>query len=101
MGRLDFARLPVFSGLTEVDLIKRYLAKNGRYRTNGLPTFGRVSSLLGNYAETQGANASQSASGALFGVEPGRVFNASGRPGRNLRRRHLQQRQPLVLLCAV
>ncbi len=78
VGRLDFARLPVFSGLTEVDLIKRYLAKNGRYRTNGLPTFGRVSSLLGNYAETQGANASQSASGALFGVESGRVFNASG-----------------------
>lgn len=75
VGRLDFARLPAFSGLTEVDLIKRYLAKDWRYRTNGIPTFGRVSTHLGNPAAPYGASVAQSFAGAAFGTEPGRVFN--------------------------
>ena len=82
VGRLDFARLPAFSGLTEVDLVKRYLAKETRYRVHVIPTFGRVSAFLGNYAEPHGANLGQSLAGAAFGAEPGRFFN-----GANLRQR--------------
>lgn len=74
VGRLDFARLPAFAGLTEVDLIKRYLAKDARYRAHGIPTFGRVSAHVGKSPE-EGINIAQGFAGAAFGVEPGRVFN--------------------------
>lgn len=88
VGRLDFARLPMFTNAVwmpaagktnetqrEVELIRMYLAKNWRYRTNGIPTFGRVSTHLGNGSAPFGANSAQSLGGAAFGLEPGRVFN--------------------------
>ncbi len=75
VGRVDFARLPAFGTLSEVDLIRRYLAKDFRYRTNGIRTAGRVSAHLGNPAEFYGANAAQGFAGAAFGVEPATVFS--------------------------
>ncbi len=64
--------------MSEVDLIKRYLAKDWRYRTNGIPTTGRVSRYWqqGTAAlwELGSVNAAQSFAGAAFGTEPGRVF---------------------------
>jgi hypothetical protein len=75
VGRVDFARLPVFGRVSELDLLRRYLAKDNRYRTNGIRTAGRVSVHLGNPSELFGINAAQSFAGAAFGVEPARVFN--------------------------
>jgi len=80
VGRVDFAHLPAFRGLSEVELIRRYLAKDFRYRTNDLPAFGRVSAHLGNAAAFLGANVAHSFAGAAFGIEPATVFN-----GLNLR----------------
>lgn len=77
VGRVDFARMPAFSGFSEVDLIKRYLAKDGRYRTNGTPPSGRVSLHLGNAFGNLAVQSAQSFAGAAFGVEPGRVFNGA------------------------
>lgn len=74
VGRVDFAGITVFPGMNEADLIKRYLAKDFRYRDNGMPTFGRVSAYMAEL-EQFGANAAQGLAGAAFGIEPGRVFN--------------------------
>ena len=79
MGRVDFARMPAFAPLTETDLIKRYLAKDFKYRANGLPTFGRVSAFAGNDKALFGVNTAQSFAGAAFGTEPGRVFHGYNR----------------------
>lgn len=88
VGRIDFARLPGFAdaawmsvaGKTnetqrEVEMIRMYLAKGWRYRTNGLPTYGRVSAALLNNWDVQGAYSAQSLAGAAFGLDPGRVFH--------------------------
>lgn len=75
VGRVDFARLTVFGDVSEAELIRRYLAKDFRYRANALPTAGRVSAHLGNPAELTGAHSALSFAGAAFGVEPGKVFN--------------------------
>ncbi len=75
VGRVDFAGLSVFGRLSEAELIRRYLAKDFRYRENRVPTAGRVSAHLGNPAMVTGAHSAQSFAGAAFGVEPGAVFS--------------------------
>lgn len=76
VGRVDFSRLPVFSGLGEVDLIKRYLQKDFRFRRGETPTFGRVLSCLQNSWEAEGVNAASSFSGG-FGVATGTLVSAN------------------------
>lgn len=75
VGRVDFARLPVFGEVSEAELIRRYLAKDFRYRAHAIPTAGRVSAHLANPAAITGAHSAQSFAGAAFGLEPGGVFN--------------------------
>ncbi|HRI13169.1 MAG TPA: hypothetical protein PLX89_09195 [Verrucomicrobiota bacterium] len=75
VGRIDFARLTVFNPLTEVDLLKRYFAKDFKYRANGVPTFGRVSFLSGNSQGPNGMTSALGLSGAAFGVAPGTIIS--------------------------
>ncbi|MBN9692293.1 MAG: hypothetical protein J0M24_18760 [Verrucomicrobia bacterium] len=81
VGRVDFRRMPVFSGLSESQLVQRYLAKDFKYRTNGIPTFVRVS-VYENNGSGWGIPSGQGLAGASFGVAPGTVFQ-----GANLRER--------------
>ena len=76
VGRVDFARLPVFVGLSEVDLIKRYLAKDFRYRAHQIPTFGRVS-VYANSGGDSGFTAGRGFAGAAFGVSRATLFSGS------------------------
>ncbi len=79
VGRVDFARMTVFAGRTEAQLIQRYLEKDFRYRAHGVPTFGRVSYFASNNPEFA-LRSAQGLSGAAFGLAPGTVFS-----GANLR----------------
>ncbi|MCL5098227.1 MAG: hypothetical protein M1608_12010 [Candidatus Omnitrophica bacterium] len=76
-GRVDFANMPAFSSASEIDLIKRYLSKNHRYRTGQLafPARTTVMGCLGGALELVNKNiyinAGRNAT-ALFGEEPSR-----------------------------
>lgn len=70
VGRVDFSNLPVFAGLSETDLIKRYLQKDFRFRSAETPTFNRVLACFQNDRVDSGIDGAQTFSGA-FGVTPG------------------------------
>lgn len=59
VGRVDFFDMPVFSGVTEVDLLKRYFQKNHAYRTNGwsIRQGGIIDDNFGTYGEVFAASA--------------------------------------------
>jgi len=82
VGRVDFAALPILTGLNEITLLRRYLAKDSRYRANLIPTFGRVSCHAGNPMADKAVAAGQSFAGAAFDVTPGTLFD-----GANLRQK--------------
>lgn len=79
VGRIDFSRMPAFQPLTEVDLLKRYFAKNHRYRhSNALPAQGVVAAGLFfslYHAQSQIIDANAAWLGSrLFGVHSDTVF---------------------------
>jgi len=79
VGRIDFARMPAFQPLGEVDLLKRYFAKNHRYRhsdtppTRGVIAAGLFFSLYHAQSQIIDANAAWLGS-RLFGVSSDTVF---------------------------
>ncbi len=77
VGRIDFANLPAFKPLTEIDLLRRYLSKNHRWRHKSFVLPDRV--LAGVFFPDRTSpdtyyQASQIAS-RLFGAQPGRVVD--------------------------
>lgn len=80
VGRVDFAGLPALGRVSEVEWIRRYLAKSFRYRMHQIPTFGRVSCQGANPRGIQAVLSAQTLGGGCFGVTPGTVFD-----GYNLR----------------
>ncbi|MCX8108261.1 MAG: hypothetical protein N3G20_05590 [Verrucomicrobiae bacterium] len=81
VARIDFARLPAFSPLSEIDLLKRYFAKNRRYRRgelgfkHGIAVGGFFYSLYHRESKILDANAAWLGS-RLFGVGSETVFTA-------------------------
>jgi hypothetical protein len=77
VGRIDFVDLPAFKPLTEIDLLRRYLSKNHRWRHKSFVLPERV--LAGVFFPDRTSpdtyrQASQIAT-RLFGAQPGRVVD--------------------------